>query len=70
MTTGNPYTANLSREPFNEACRADETRTARLNQLHTLSKDNAELIGIGKQNKEVEDWRHESLKKRPVRAKT
>jgi len=32
--TGNPYTANLSHEPFAEACMADETRTARLNALH------------------------------------
>ena len=34
MTTGNPYTANLSHEPFAEACKPDETRTARLNLLH------------------------------------
>ena len=34
MTTGNPFVSNLSHEPFEEACKADETRTARLNALH------------------------------------
>ena len=40
MTTGNPYTANLSHEPFAEACKADETRTARLNLLHVCESKN------------------------------
>jgi len=39
MTTGNPYTANLSHEPFNEASKPDETRTARLNLLHVCESD-------------------------------
>ena len=51
ITTGNPYTANLSHEPFNEASKPDETRTARLNVLHSVDKEELKLIGIGKQNK-------------------
>ena len=52
MTTGNPHTANLSHEPFAEACKPDETRTARLNILHNVDQVEAKLIGIGKQNRE------------------
>jgi len=38
MTTGNPFVSNLSHEPFNEACKTDDARTARLNELHSYNK--------------------------------
>jgi len=52
MTTGNPYTSNLSHAAFEEACKPDETKTARLNALHNVDKAELKLIGIGKQNRE------------------
>ena len=50
MTTGNPYTANLSHEPFAEACKADDTRTARLNLLHVCESDRKNKFSEENQN--------------------
>jgi len=50
MTTGNPYTANLSHEPFAEACKDDPTRTQRLNLLHVCESDRKNKFSEENQN--------------------